>query len=54
MDPVDLATIISYVGNFGFPLVLAIYLLLRFEKKIELLTQAINDLKEFSKEKKEG
>lgn len=54
MDPVDMATLVSFIGNFGFPLVLAVYLLLRFEKKIELLTQAINDLKEISKEKKEG
>ena len=36
---------ISTVGNFGFPLVLAVYLLLRFEKKIESLTEAIYDLK---------
>ncbi|AVB12161.1 YvrJ family protein [Bacillus subtilis] len=37
--------IITTVGNFGFPLVLAVYLLLRFEKKIESLTEAINHLK---------
>lgn len=39
-------TFISAIGNFGFPLVLAVYLLLRFEKKIELLTEAISTLKE--------
>ncbi|TKI13705.1 YvrJ family protein [Bacillus wiedmannii] len=33
------------LGNFGFPIVLAGYLLLRFEKKIESLTEAIFDLK---------
>lgn len=35
MDSVDKAiieTFINAVGNFGFPLVLAVYLLLRFEK----------------------
>ncbi|MFN2747756.1 YvrJ family protein [Bacillus sp. HSf4] len=35
----------TVVGNFGFPLVLAVYLLLRFEKKIESLTEAINHLR---------
>lgn len=33
------------LGNLGFPIVLAGYLLLRFEKKIESLTEAIFDLK---------
>lgn len=37
---------INAIGNFGFPLVLAVYLLLRFEKKIEVLTEAIFKLKE--------
>lgn len=39
------------IGNFGFPIVVASYLLFRFEKKIELLsknieanTQIIKDL----------
>ena len=35
---------LSQIGNFGFPLVLAIYLLLRFEKKIESLTAVISHL----------
>lgn len=29
------------IGNFGFPIVVASYLLFRFEKKIELLSQNI-------------
>ncbi|MGZ9869915.1 YvrJ family protein, partial [Priestia endophytica] len=29
------------MGNFGFPVVIAVYLLLRFEKKIEELTEKI-------------
>ncbi|MGE1115680.1 YvrJ family protein [Priestia megaterium] len=32
----------ALLGNFGFPAVLAGYLLLRFEKKIEVLTEAIS------------
>ncbi|MYL39842.1 YvrJ family protein [Halobacillus litoralis] len=31
-------------GNLGFPIVLAIYLLTRFEKKLDTLTKAINEL----------
>ena len=29
------------IGNFGFPIVVASYLLFRFEKKIEVLSQNI-------------
>ncbi|GIN63289.1 hypothetical protein J27TS8_32820 [Robertmurraya siralis] len=41
--------LVTVVGNTGFPLVLASYLLLRFEKKIESLTEAINHLYETMK-----
>lgn len=40
----ELEHFLSQIGNFGFPLVLAIYLLLRFEKKLEKLTDAITSL----------
>lgn len=40
----QLEQFLSQIGNFGFPLVLAIYLLLRFEKKIEKLTEVISNL----------
>lgn len=46
MDPASIEVWIATIGNFGFPLVLAVYLLLRFEKKIEVLTDAISTLKE--------
>lgn len=46
VDAVFIETLISTIGNFGFPLVLAVYLLLRFERKIETLTDAISNLKE--------
>jgi hypothetical protein len=52
MDPANIGIIETYIaaiGNFGFPLVLAVYLLLRFEKKIEVLTEAISNLKEVIK-----
>lgn len=41
----DINQIITMMGNFGFPVVIAVYLLLRFEKKIEELTEKINDIK---------
>lgn len=46
MNTATIETFIAIVGNFGFPLVLAAYLLLRFEKKIEFLTDAIYSLKD--------
>lgn len=47
MESLEIINIlITAVGNFGFPLVLAVYLLLRFEKKIESLTEAISKLRE--------
>ncbi|MFB9758867.1 YvrJ family protein [Ectobacillus funiculus] len=35
---------ISLVGNVGFPIVVAFYLLIRFERKIDNLTDAINKM----------
>jgi YvrJ protein family len=52
MDTAAITTVdalIAVIGNFGFPLVLATYLLLRFEKKLESLTEAINHLQEVMK-----
>lgn len=46
-----LDNLVPIIGNFGFPLVLAIYLLLRFEKKLESLTEAINHLNQVIKNK---
>ncbi|MFF1995379.1 YvrJ family protein [Bacillus mycoides] len=36
----------SLLGNFGFPVVITIYLLIRFEKKLDKLTDIIDDLKD--------
>lgn len=36
--------IISSISNVGFPVVLSVFLLLRFEKKIDELTKTINEL----------
>ncbi|TES49511.1 YvrJ family protein [Shouchella lehensis] len=32
------------LGNFGFPTLVAVYLLIRFEKRIDNLTDAIREL----------
>ncbi|MDH6374300.1 hypothetical protein M2444_006150 [Paenibacillus sp. PastF-3] len=46
MDQAQLITVISTtIGNFGFPIVLTGYLLLRFEKKIDNLITTIQDFK---------
>ncbi|MCG3086608.1 YvrJ family protein [Sporosarcina cyprini] len=41
MSDVDL---FQMIGNFGFPIVMTIYLLHRFEKKIERLEQVVQEL----------
>lgn len=35
---------LNAVGNVGFPIVITIYLLYRFEKKLDSLTKGINEL----------
>lgn len=32
------------IGNIGFPIVITIYLLFRFEKKLETLSKGISEL----------
>lgn len=52
MDPVSAVPMwITLIGNFGFPVALAIYLLIRLEKKLEILTDAITVLKEVIRNK---
>lgn len=38
------SSLFQVIGNFGFPIVITIYLLHRFEKKIEELEKAIGAL----------
>lgn len=38
------SNLLTQIGQFGFPIVISIYLLVRMEKKVEDLTKAINDL----------
>ncbi|WP_336245426.1 YvrJ family protein [Paenibacillus sp. FSL W7-1279] len=42
MSEVDFAT---FIANLGFPIAITSYLLIRFEKKISDLSEAINGLK---------
>lgn len=34
----------AQIGNYGFPMVIAFYLLVRVEKKLDDLTRAIHEL----------
>lgn len=36
--------LLTYTANFGFPMVISVYLLVRIEGKLEQLTGSINDL----------
>ncbi|MGF9893510.1 YvrJ family protein [Priestia megaterium] len=49
MSPFEMFS--ASIGNFGFPIVISIYLLIRFEKRIEVLTTAINELKQVAEKK---
>lgn len=42
---------LSGISNLGFPVIITLYLLMRFEKKIDLLTEVINKLIEVSQKK---
>lgn len=37
-------TLVNLISNFGFPIVITVYLLHRFEKKIDALVENINKL----------
>lgn len=36
--------VLAYAANYGFPMVISIYLLVRIEGKLEQLAASINDL----------
>ncbi|WPC42771.1 YvrJ family protein [Clostridium sp. JS66] len=36
--------LVNLIGNVGFPIAVSIYLLVRIEGKMEILTQSINNL----------
>lgn len=38
------ADLLTAIGNLGFPIGISVYLLVRFEGKLEALTLSINDL----------
>lgn len=38
--------LVSLISTVGFPIAVSIYLLIRFENKIDLLVQSIQDLRE--------
>ena len=36
--------LLTYTANYGFPMVICLYLLVRIESKLELLSGSINEL----------
>ncbi len=36
--------LLSMIGNVGFPIAVSVYLLVRLESRLEVLTQSINNL----------
>lgn len=36
--------LLNMIGNVGFPIAVSVYLLVRLESKLEVLTQSINNL----------
>jgi len=40
----DLSPAIQIIENYGFPILVSIYLLVRFEKKLDSLADSINKL----------
>jgi len=36
--------LLTYTANYGFPMVISVYLLVRIEGKLEQLSSCINDL----------
>lgn len=54
MTPMDLPPWVALLGNFGFPIAISIYLLVRFERKIEnleiVIAELSNAIKEYKRE----
>lgn len=46
MSTSDIPLLTNILGNFGFPIVITIYLFLRFERKLEKLEEVILKLAE--------
>jgi hypothetical protein len=45
MPAIENTTMVTLLGNFGFPIAVSVYLLVKFEKKLEDLTAVVQDLK---------
>ncbi len=49
--PMQETDLLSIIANFGFPMALSWYLLLRMERKLDMLTEVINRLSNLLNEK---
>lgn len=45
----DVPSFVQIIGNVGFPIGVSLYLLMRFEKKIDVLSEGIAKLSEVMK-----
>lgn len=45
MTILSVTNLTTWIANLGFPITITLYLLIRFEKKISDLSEAINGLK---------
>lgn len=43
-EALSMEQLLTYTANYGFPMVISVYLLVRIEGKLEQLTGSINDL----------
>ncbi|WP_233532399.1 YvrJ family protein [Paenibacillus alkalitolerans] len=41
-----IAAFSAAIGNYGFPIAVAVYLLISFQRKIDDLTQSVNELRQ--------
>ncbi|AFQ59175.1 YvrJ [Bacillus subtilis subsp. subtilis 6051-HGW] len=49
MDQVFIEEVVKQIGNLGFPALIAMYLLTRFEKKFDQLIELMTELKDHAK-----
>lgn len=49
MDQVFIEEVVKQIGNLGFPALIAMYLLTRFERKFDQLIELMTELKDHAK-----
>lgn len=44
MNELVMEDVLTAIANYGFPIIITVYLLVRMEQKLDTLEKAINDL----------